>query len=220
VDIDPEEEARRKKTMVLLAGGALSLVLPLLGVLYLRWSETRAAPKQTDAAVFQQREAAEKRITLPSAPAMAAAVAYAQPAQVPAAAPGPGSLPMPSAARAAAEGNGSLGFIKPSGDYYAEKKPEPAPEPKKEEVKPVAAKATPAPKAAKAAKAKPGKKAFVMPKLNTAKGFTSFKRNQPAQKEAPPPGEDAPADMSDLMKNLPPGAANNPDIQKYFKQNQ
>lgn len=219
MDISQEEEAaRKKKTLLLLAGGALSLALPLLGVLYLRWSENRTAPKQKDVAVFEQREGAERRITPPNAPAMSAAVALAQPAAVPSAPPpGSSSLPLPSSSRPAAESGGSLGFIKSSGDYYAERKPEAAAEPKKEEPKPApAAEAPKEPvKPPAAPKAKAEKKPFNMPKLQTGKGFTSFKR--PGQKqEAAPSDEDAPMDMQEMLKQVP-GGANNPDVQKYLK---
>jgi hypothetical protein len=219
VDPTPEEEAaRKKKTLLLLAGGAVSLILPLLGVLYLRWKDTRQAPKQHEAAVFQQREGAERRITPPSSPAMAAAVVLTQPAAVPAApAPGQGSLPLPSSDGKASTGGGSLGFIKGSDDYYSEKKKEEAKaEPPKEgpkaapaeEPKPAPAKST--------AKAKPGKKPFVMPRLQPGKGFTCFKRPGQQQQEAPS-GEDGPADMQEMLKDIP-GGANNPDVQKYLKQ--
>lgn len=214
MDLTEEEEAaRKKKTLLLMAGGAVSLILPLLGVLYLRWAENRAAPKQTDAAVFQQREGGEKRLAPPAAPAMSAAVALATPAQLPPPTAANSSLPLPGGKTQAPEG-GSLGFIKPTGDYYSDKKEEPKPEPKKEEPKaaPVA-EAKPAPKAA--AKTKPGKKPFVMPKLQTGKGFTSFKR--PGQQQPEASGEDAPADMQEMLKQIP-GGANNPDLQKYLKQ--
>ena len=189
------------------------MIIPLLGVLYIRWSENRGAPKQTDAqGVFQAREG-ERRLTPPSAPAMSAAVAVGVPAQSPSAAPPPLlSSPMPGAK--SAEGSGSLGFIKPSEDYYS-KTPQPAAEPKKEEAKP-APPPTEAPKpAAKSAKSSaPAKKPFAMPKLNTTKGFTSFKRNQPG---AETPAEEG-GDMSEMLKQLPPGAQNNPDLQKYLQQ--
>jgi hypothetical protein len=215
VDIDPEEAARKKKTVLLLVGGAVSLILPLAGVLYLRWKDTKAAPKQAEAAVFQQREGAERRITVAAAPAMSAAVALAQPASLPPPTAGGGSLPMPPV-EGKSSGGGSLGFIKPTGDYYAEKKEEPKPEPKAEEVKAAPAAAEEPKKApAKTAKTKPGKKPFYMPKLNTGKGFTTMKRpgqNQQAQEE---PGDDEEVDMQEMLKKIP-GGANNPDVQKYL----
>lgn len=212
---DPEEAARRKKTLLLLVGGAVSLIVPLLGVLYIRWTETRTTPKQADThGVFEQREG-ERRITPPSAPAMSAAVAVGVPAQAASAPPPPLAAVAPLPGSKSAEGSGSLGFIKPSGDYYTDKKAEPAPEPKKEEAKPAAPPPEPPKAAAKTtAKAKPGKKPFAMPKLNTTKGFTSFKRNSPGGEAA----SDDSGDMSELMKNLPPGAENNPDLQKYLQQ--
>lgn len=219
MDIDPEEAARKRKTVFLLVGGAVSLMLPLAGVLYLRWKESKTAPKQSDAAVFQQREGAERRITPPNAPAMAAAVALAQPASLPPPPPsGSGSLPMPPVEGKSA-GGGSLGFIKPTGDYYSEKKEEPKPEPKAEEAKAAPAAAEEPKKApSKTAKTKPGKKPFVMPRLQTGKGFTNFKRpgqNQQAQDGAASGGEDEEMDMQEMLKQVPGGAAN-PDLQKYL----
>lgn len=212
-----EEAARKKKTLLLLAGGAFSLILPLLGVLYLRWKDTRQAPRQQDAAVFRQREGAEKRITPPSSPAMAAAVVLTQPAAVPAAPPPvQGSLPMPAPSGKASSGGGSLGFIKGSDDYYADKKDEPKPEPKKEEAKPAPVEpAKPAP-AKSTAKSKPGKKPFVMPRLQPGKGFTTMRR--PGQQQEPAASDDdSPADMQELLKDIP-GGASNPEVQKYLKQ--
>lgn len=216
MDNTPEEEAaRKKKTLLLLVGGAVSLILPLAGVFYLRWKENKALPKQADAAVFQQREGAERRITVAGAPAMSAAVALAQPASLPPPTAGGGSLPMPPV-EGKSSGGGSLGFIKPTGDYYAEKKEEPKPEPKKEEPKAAPAEEEQPKKApAKTAKTKPGKKPFVMPRLQTGKGFTNFKRpgqNQQAQEEA---GEDEEMSMQEMLKQVP-GGASNPDVQKYL----
>lgn len=218
MDPTPEEEAaRKKKTLLLLAGGAVSLILPLLGVLYLRWKDTRQAPKQHEAAVFQQREGAERRITPPSSPAMAAAVVLTQPAAVPSApASGASSLPLPTTSGKASAGGGSLGFIKGSDDYYTEKKDEPKPEPKKEETKAAPAEQPKPVPAKSAAKAKPGKKPFVMPRLQPGKGFTNFKRPGQQQPEAAS-GEDGPADMQEMLKDIP-GGASNPDVQKYLKQ--
>ena len=188
------------------------MVIPLLGVLYIRWTENRNAPKQVDPqGVFAAREG-ERRITPPTAPAMSAAVAVGVPAHSPANAPPP-LAPMPGSK--SAEGSGSLGFIKPSGDYYS-KTPEPAAAPKKEEAKPAAPPPEESKPVAKSAKStKPAKKSFAMPKLNTTKGFTSFKRNQPG---AEAPAEEGGGDMSEMLKQLPPGAQNNPDLQKYLQQ--
>ncbi|MDX6770076.1 MAG: hypothetical protein SF051_11130 [Elusimicrobiota bacterium] len=213
--MDPEEAARRKKTLLLLAGGALSLVLPLLGVFYLRWKESREVIQQKDAAgVFQQREG-ERRIVPSNAPAMAAAVALGAPAQAPSAPPPPVMTPLPGGSGGGTASGGSLGFIKPSDDYFKDKPAEVAPPKKEEPVKAAPPPEEPKP-APKTAKTKPGKKPFVMPKLNTTKGFTSFKRNQPGAQAPDDAGDDT--DMSEMLKNLPPGAANNPDIQKMLQQ--
>lgn len=216
MDNTPEEEAaRKKKTLILLVGGAFSLILPLAGVLYLRWKENKTAPKQTDAAVFQQREGAEKRITVAAAPAMSAAVALAQPASLPPPTGAAGSLPMPPV-EGKSSGGGSLGFIKPTGDYYADKKEEPKPEPKKEEPKAAPAEeAQPKKAPAKTAKTKPGKKPFVMPRLQTGKGFTTMKRPGQQQAAEEPAGDDDEMDMQEMLKKIP-GGASNPDVQKYL----
>jgi hypothetical protein len=59
-------------------------------------------------------------------------------------------------------------------------------------------------------------KPFVMPRLQTGKGFTTMKR--PGQQQAPEEaagGGDEEVDMQEMLKKIP-GGANNPDVQKYL----
>lgn len=190
------------------------MILPLLGVLYLRWIEGRALPRQPDtSAVFQQRDG-ERRITPPVVPAMPAAGTLSAP--VPSPTPSPTAMSPLPAASAPPQDSGSLGFIKPSEDYFKDKAPSASPEPPKQDAKPASSPEPPKAAPPSTAKTKTGKKPFAMPKLNPGKGFTNFKRNQPGAEEPSDPAGGA--DMSEMLKNLPPGAANNPEIQKMLQQ--
>ncbi|MBI3288720.1 MAG: hypothetical protein HYZ74_04300 [Elusimicrobia bacterium] len=205
----PEEEAlqaRRKRTAWLFAGGAASLLLPLMGVIYVRLSESSANRGPNSAVMFDRREAGERKINPTQT------VAIVNPALVgdPKASPDSGS---------------SLNFVKGSGDYFQEKATETAKAPPAPpEPAPAAAEPAPTPpvKAAVAAK-KGGKKPFIAPRLQPGKGFSAFKGNSPK----PTGGEDVQGaldpqakgggDMTEMLKNLPPGAENNPEIQKYLR---
>lgn len=209
--VDPEEAARRRKSALLLIAGGCSLALPLLGVGYVRWRESSSIPRQAaSTTVFQPREGV-KRVTLPPTPAVAASVALATVVTTPVPPPAAGRGAALAAAPQAGPAKGSLGFIKPSADYFKEKPAAaPRPAPKKEAAEPPAK--APPKAAARKARTKPGKKPFLKPKLNPGKGFTNFKsRRQPG-----PPPEDG-GDMSDMLQSLPPGAANNPELQKYLQ---
>jgi hypothetical protein len=85
-----------------------------------------------------------------------------------------------------------------------------APAPTKAPAAPAAAVAT-STQTAKAAK--PGKKMFTMPKLQPTRGFTNFSGGA---KSAPGAGQG----NQDMLKNLPPGAANDPQVQAYLKAHQ
>lgn len=64
-DDDQEElERRQKRTRWLLASGAASLILPLLGLAYLQWT-TASSPSSPSGRndVFERREGGERRIT-------------------------------------------------------------------------------------------------------------------------------------------------------------
>ncbi|MDE2489827.1 MAG: hypothetical protein KGM24_03215 [Elusimicrobia bacterium] len=205
-DPGPEAEElrlRKKRTLWLLAGGALSLLLPLLGALYLHWSQSEAVhgPSGRDD-VFDRRDGAKLTPTQ-------AVVVQPVYQTSPAAAAAGGTQKAPES---------SLDFIRPA----AELKPPPA-----------SAGTAPAPKAAAApktaretaAKTKPAPEnkkpaaAFVMPKLQPTRGFTSMQgfgqSAQPASQK-PTPGQGQ--DMQEFLKHLPPGAQNDPRVQAYLKE--
>lgn len=203
-----ELAARKKRTMLLLAGGAVSLVLPLAGVAYLRISESRQAHAPTANVVFDRREANEAKINVSQTVAINNATSAA----------GPGSPAAPA--------GGSLGFVKGSNEYYTEKKEAPAPS------TPTVAAAAPAPEpepapAAKTAKPKKGsKKEFFMPHLQGTKSMagSSFSRAGGSPKPTGGSGMAGVADpksgkggdMADLLKNVP-GGADNPEVKKLLQ---
>lgn len=213
------DQERRKKTLLLMVGGALSLLLPLLGVAYLKLKDARVANgPQKGSEVFERREADDAKIVLAgsNAPQAFAAPDTSMPALTATqgfsgtSAP---SAPLPSGGRgpaaAAAAMGSSLDFIR--GADAAKTEP-PA-------VSAQAPAAAPAPAAAEleeeepkpVAKAKPGKKAFVMPKLNPTRGFSGAlggKKNA-SSADGPP---DLPPDMMDSIPGM-----DNPDVQKALK---
>lgn len=178
-DSDQEAlESRNKRTVWLLAGAGASLLLPLLGLFYIRASESQSAHPPSGAVMFDRREPGESKVS-----------AYI-------AAP---PLVKPTRAAAPVKENSSLRFIKGSGDYFKDNAAE-TPKTSEPEI------SSPEPASAKAP-AKGSKKSFNMPKLQGVKTFNSFKKgsSQPAANEA------------DILKNLPPGAENNPEVLKYLK---
>ncbi len=210
------QDARSKRTRMLLAGGAVSLALPLLGVLYLRLSESKTARPPDASVTFDRREKGEEKVNVSQNIAM--------PSQAVQVGPGPSSLPVAGGMTVSpAPGSGSsLDFVKGGANntYYQDKPAAPA-----ASTAPAvaAAAAAPPPEPAPAVKvaAKGGKKPFMMPKLNGTKSFSSFKGTTPAGK----PGAGAAAagdpqaggaNVADMLKNVP-GANNNPDLQKYLK---
>ena len=113
-------------------------------------------------------------------------------------------------------GSSSLDFIKPTREIPAKLTQPPPPQPpvaSVAEIKtapPVTVKTVPA----RAAKTK---KIFMTPKLKPSRGFTKMggaSNPDPTGTNAPPPG----MNPQDLMKNLPPEAANNPQLQQILKQ--
>ena len=207
---------RKKRTILLIAGGAVSLILPACGAVYLFMKESGESRGPNSSVMFERREAGDAKV------AITQAVAINPAAEGLAAAPsaaGMGSS-MPSGMPQTTAG-GSLGMVKGDGDFLeGSKKPE-APA---ASTQTAAAKAPPVeeggPIAAKKGQ-KPGKKAFVMPKLQSGKGFTSFKGSpkpgggQDYGGVAAPQGKGG---MDDMLKNLPPGAENNPEVQKLLQQ--
>jgi hypothetical protein len=203
---DPEAEERRlrrKKTLWLLAGGALSLLLPLLGAVYLHWSQSggvHAATDQED--VFEHRDGA--RVT----PSQEVVVQpeYRLPAGAPTSKPG-----------AAKPAQSSLDFIRPA----AELKSAPTAAPKAVAAKaPVEVKAEAVPDAkAKPAPKKQGAQPFAMPKLQPTRGFTSMQGfGTSAKPAAQKPTQTQSRDMQEFLKQLPPGSQNDPRVQEYLKE--
>ena len=199
----PDQEApqnRRKKSIWLMAAGAVSLLIPLAGVIYLHLSQNAGAAGPSGRNdVFERRDGEDRNII----PTQTAVVTP------PPAAPGAG---------AAGKGGGSsLDFIKSSADLQARVT---APKAAAAGSVPAASTAPAAPPAVAAVAAKtgvkPGKKPFVMPKLKPSRGFTNF--GSTGQKGGAAAGGQG--TTADFMKNLPPGAANDPQVQQYLKSQQ
>ncbi len=217
----PEEEvlaARKKRTILLLAGGAASLVLPLLGVVYIKMSEAKTARPPDSSVMFDRRENGEAKVNVsqtvtiinPSGPAGSAA----------------SSLPVAGGQTVTtAPGGSSLDFVKGGANntYYQDKAAAAAPPAAstRTAVTPVVV-PEPEPEPKTVAK-KGGKKAFSMPKLQGTKGFSSFKGASPKPTGGtgmtgvadPQAGKDG-GDMAEMLKSVP-GGANNPEVQKYLK---
>lgn len=202
------ELQRKKKTILLLVGGVLSLLIPLAGALYLKFGGSGEGKGLTRTDMFEKREAGDARITVTqgaappvTTPVMTSAIdAPSQPA-----------------------GGSSLSFVKGDGDFDQKSGAAP-PAPAAQTAPPPPAAAGGPIAAPEPVKAKGGKKAFAMPKLQTGKGFTQMKGFSPK----PTGGGDisgigAPAasgkggDMAEMLKNLPPGAENNPEVQKLLQ---
>ncbi len=208
---EEERKARSQRTLYLLIGGLLSLLIPLLGVAYLKLTEGSSPRLVSGQAIFAQRRdlSPRARITPAQVPAAPAAV-RAQ------AAPAPSSPP--AADKAKPRGGDSLSFIRGDRELFEEKpqaqapQADKAPAPEKEEGK--------KPKAAQGAK--PAKKPFAMPKLKPSSGFTDFKSKgglglgaQKNQVQESP--QDIPPDMQKMLKDLPAGAQGTPEVQELLK---
>ena len=211
----PEEEAqegRKKRTVLLLAGGAASLILPLLGVIYIRMNESKAATPPNAAMMFDRREGGDVKVNVSQTVTINQAVAGA--------APGPSSLPVAGqAGMTPAPGSSSLDFIKGNNTYFQDKTAE-APKTSTATAPPVAAAPEPTP-APKATSKKGAKKEFYSPKLQGTKSITNFKSSSP--KPTGGLGMTGVADpqsgkggMGDMLKNVP-GGADNPEVQKYLQ---
>lgn len=173
---DEEREiARNRRTLYLVIGGVLSLLVPLLGALYLRMSDRSFMNAGgTGAIIFSRRAAGDKAPSL--TPNMAAASVGI--GRVTEAAPKMNS-PMPVAApeSSARDGGDSLSFLRGGEDYYGDGSSQPPPPQQQEPASPPPAEPpTQAQAAAKAAPAaKAGPKPFAMPKLKPSSGFSDFK---------------------------------------------
>jgi len=207
---------RKKLTLWLIAGGVASLLLPLLAVIYLRITETRAVPGPSGRDLFEHREGSEVKLT----PTQVVVI----PTNLPASPPPIGE------GRVAAPESSSLDFITTNDELRARTQAI-----KKDAGPPVAPQASPPPELPAVAKttsktpAKSTKKSFSVPRLQPSRGFSSFKGGKDAKKGASgqqttgvldPQAAGAGGggqDMSEMLKNLPPGAENDPRIQEYLK---
>jgi hypothetical protein len=184
------QEGRKKRTLLLLAGGAASLILPLLGVVYIKMSESKASRAANSSVMFDQREGGETKVNVSQT--------------IVAPAPGSGS---------------SLDFVKGSNNYFSDKTADatqasttttPAATP--------AAPAPETKTAAKKGGAKPfampklqGTKSISNNfKANSPKGGAGL-----AGVADPQSGKDG-TDMNELLKNIP-GGIDNPEVQKLMK---
>lgn len=221
----PEElDARKKRTMWLIAGGVVSLILPLAGVAYLKISESRGSHGPNGNVAFERREAGERKV---EASQTVVINNNMNPAAVNM---GPGSPGMGSSAGAPmAPAGGSIGFVKGSNEYFQDKKETPAPA-AAAPAAPAAPAPAPEPEPAKKTAKKGGKKDFFIPHLQGTKsmagsGFKSSNQggtmsNRPTggagmQGVAAPAGAGG-GDMSELLKNVP-GGADNPEVKKYLQ---
>jgi hypothetical protein len=201
-----EPPERKKRTKWLLAGGAVSLLIPLAGAIYLHVRENSGAPGPSGRSdLFERRDGADLKIT---------------PTQTAVVPPSALTAPPPSGIFAAGSraGSSSLDFIKTNDDLKSRIADSKAPgagapavtAPAASTAPPVAA----APPAAVAAKKTPkGPKPFNMPKLQPTRGFSSNFGSSKAPQGAAPGGQG----QQDMLKNLPAGAQNNPAVQQYLQ---
>lgn len=211
------QEGRQKRTVLLMAGGAFSLILPLLGVVYIRMNESKAARAPNASVTFEHREGGDAKLsptqTVTINPAVA--VPAASQSSLPVAGQ-PGMTPAPGS-------GSSLDFVKGGNSYYQDNKAAEAP---KASSAPAAAAPAPAPEPAPVAKAadkKGAKKPFVMPKLQGTKSFSNFKSGSSSKSSGkglsnagdPQSGKGG-GSMADMLKNVP-GGVDNPDVQKLLK---
>jgi hypothetical protein len=200
---DPPSQDRRKRTLWLLSAGGASLLLPLAGLAYIHWTDTRPAPgAEGTADVFERREGQSPIVpsqAMPNPVAIAAVAGSTKPVS-------------------------SLDFVKADPEFAARTSAAPAiasaaASPRIVAATPTSSSATAAatPTATKKTTST-GKKAFAMPKLQTGRGFMSFGSNSPAASGSAAGG--SAQTTQQLLNNLPPGAQNNPDIQKYLQSQQ
>jgi hypothetical protein len=211
----PEQEPpeRKKKTVWLLVAGAASLLIPLAGAVYLHWSQNAGAAGPSGRNdVFERRDGEDHKIV----PTQTAVVNS------------PSALMSPTPAGisgvAAKPAGSSLDFIKGNTELQAriaESKTAPAGAPPAASTAPVAPAVVPPAPVAAAKTGKPGKKEFSMPKLQTTRGFTTMGStgSKGGSKSGAQAGN-AVGGNQDMMKNLPPGAENDPRVQAYLKSHQ
>ncbi len=193
----PIPEGRNKLTILLLAGGAVSLVLPLLGIVYIRMEEAKTARTPNSSLMFDRHENIESKTNVLQTVAS-------------------GRTPAPAPAS-------SLDFLKGGANSaYFQDKPAAAPAASTPTAPAPAADPAPEP-APKTVAKKGGKKEFNRPKLQGTQGFSTFSGSSPKPTGgqglngvADPQAGKVGGDMADLLKNVP-GGADNPDVQKYLK---
>lgn len=216
----PEEEAleaRRKRTIWLMAGGAASLVLPLLGVVYIKMTEAKTARLPDSSVMFDRREKGDMKVNVSQTVTIVNPAGQANPNAT--------SLPIAGGQTVTtAVGGSSLDFVKGGANntYYQDKPAVTPPAVTTAPAAPPVVVPEPAP-APKSVAKKSGKKAFSIPKLQGTKGFSSFKGASPKPTGgqgmtgiADPQAGKGGSDEEDLIKNIP-GGMNNPEVQKYLK---
>ncbi len=191
------QEGRDKLTIWLLTGGAVSLLLPLLGIIYIRMGEAKAARTPNSSVMFDRHEDARSQ----------ASVSQAVPS-------GRTTPPAPAS---------SLDFLKGGANsaYFQDK---PATAPAASTPTSPAPAAVPEPESPpKTTAKKGGNKAFNRPKLQGTSGFGTFTGSSPKPSGgqgmagvADPQAGKASGDMADMLKNVP-GGTDNPEVQKYLK---
>ncbi len=191
-----EELARRRRhTLYLIAGGTVSLLLPLGGVLYLKMTDTTAPPASVRADdIFAHREGAAVRLQ------PAAGAAAPQPLAMPAAPPAVSSVPATSPPQ-----ESGLSMIRGGEDYFPGKSASPAPAPQPPPA-PAAAAAPAPPRAIPAPRPAAAPKTLAMPQLKPAQGFGQVRSwfsgsGQPAGAAQPQaPVGAAPPDVNALIQ--------------------
>lgn len=213
---DQEPPERKKKTVWLLVAGTASLLIPLAGALYLHWSQNAGAAGPSGRSdVFERRDGDDRKIV----PTQSAVVTSPSALMSP--------LPSGVSGVAAKPAGSSLDFIKGNTELQARiadsktaTAAAAAPAASTASAAPAAPAAVPVAPAAAAKTGKTGKKAFTMPKLQPSRGFTSM--GSTGSKGAGATGAQAGngGGSSDMLKNLPPGAENDPRVQAYLKSHQ
>jgi hypothetical protein len=198
------ETARRKYSYYLILGAAISLALPLLGVLYLRISESSSSPGISGLPIFILRgsDGSTRRKIAPSRVSAAPAL--------PAPAAPPPRLTSKSSPKSSQGGylppaEGSLGFIRGGSEYYQEQAPATAPAQPTTEPK---AKAKPASK-----KAKPAKKPVKTPRLKTLSGYSDFRNKGLGRHPQESQGD---SELGGMLQNIPAGAGGDAELQKLL----
>src|SRR5882672_1513772 len=114
---DDEEIQRNRRTMLLILGGAASLLLPLLGVVWIKVSESLREPAAQSGSQVFTRRGVDPGSNIKIIPA-ATAVAVSPPPAAAAAAAAPAAL---SAAPTASSGGSGLGMVVGDSTYYQDK---------------------------------------------------------------------------------------------------